>query len=79
MEKITGVMDIDECGHRQDFNVKILSFRQSGMVQTGFWNLSGVQLIRTQTELESYLYKSITEKTFTISLKIVCILLFNIN
>ncbi|XP_018315808.1 glutamate receptor ionotropic, kainate 2-like [Mycetomoellerius zeteki] len=68
--KITGFMNIDEYGRRQDFNVKIFNFRPSGMVQTGFWErLSGVNILRTQKEQDSYLYKSMEEKTFTISVK----------
>ncbi|KYN07195.1 Glutamate receptor, ionotropic kainate 2, partial [Cyphomyrmex costatus] len=71
MGKITGVMNIDEYGRRQDFNVKILNFRPSGIVQTGFWEPSTrINIIRTQKEQESYLYKSMEEKIFTISLKV---------
>ncbi|EGI59306.1 Glutamate receptor, ionotropic kainate 2 [Acromyrmex echinatior] len=68
MGKITGVMNIDEYGRRQDFNVKILNFRPSGIVQMGFWEpLTGVNVIRTEKEQDSYLYKSIEEKIFKIS------------
>lgn len=70
MGKITGTMKIDKNGHRHDFNIKILSFRQSGIIQTGFWNKTGVQLIRTQKELDLYVYKSISEKVFKISLRV---------
>ncbi|XP_071571021.1 glutamate receptor ionotropic, kainate 2 isoform X3 [Temnothorax nylanderi] len=70
MGKITGVMNIDECGRRQDFNVKIMNFRQSDVVQTGFWASGSVQLLRTEKERESELYKSIREKIFKISTKI---------
>lgn len=65
-------MNIDEYGRRQDFNVKILNFRQADVVETGFWNFSsGFQVMRTEKELENYLYKSIQEKQFKISIKIV--------
>ncbi|XP_018339843.1 PREDICTED: glutamate receptor ionotropic, kainate 2-like isoform X1 [Trachymyrmex septentrionalis] len=66
--KITGVMNIDEYGRRQDFNVKILNFQPSGTVKIGFWEpSSGVNVIRTEKEEDSYLYKSMEEKIFKIS------------
>ncbi|XP_018368899.1 PREDICTED: glutamate receptor ionotropic, kainate 2-like isoform X2 [Trachymyrmex cornetzi] len=68
MGKITGVINIDEYGRRQDFNVKILNFRPSGIAQIGFWEpLSGVNVQPTEKEQDSYLYKSMEEKIFRIS------------
>lgn len=69
MGKITGVMNIDEYGRRQNFNIKILNFQQSTSVVQGFWNSSGVQLKTTRKELESYLTESIHKKFFKISIK----------
>lgn len=71
MGKITGVMNIDEYGRRQDFNIKILSFRQADIIQTGSWNSTGFHPIQTEKEQENYLYKSMQEKQFKISIKIV--------
>lgn len=65
------MMNIDEYGRRQDFNIKILSYRQTDVVQSGYWDSDGVHLMRTEKELESYLYKSVKEKIFKISTKIV--------
>ncbi|KAL6255077.1 hypothetical protein P5V15_013411 [Pogonomyrmex californicus] len=70
MGKITGLMDIDEDGHRQDFNIKVLDFRQSGVVQTGLWNSNGLTFTMTEQEQESYLYKSIKDKIFKITTRI---------
>ncbi|KAL0124437.1 hypothetical protein PUN28_006343 [Cardiocondyla obscurior] len=69
MGKITGIMNIDEHGRRQDFKIKILNFQQSRIMQMGFWDSDGVHLIRTE-ELERYLYTSIKDKTFRISTKL---------
>ncbi|XP_029168161.1 glutamate receptor ionotropic, kainate 2-like [Nylanderia fulva] len=69
MGKITGSMNIDEYGHRREFNIQILDFRPN-IVQTAFWDINGLHLIRNEEELESYLYKSIQEKTFAISIKV---------
>ncbi|CAL1681831.1 unnamed protein product [Lasius platythorax] len=66
MGKITGIMNIDEYGRRRDFNIRILDFRPN-VVQTAFWDVNGLHLIRNEKELENYLYKSIQEKTFKIS------------
>ncbi|XP_072764014.1 glutamate receptor ionotropic, kainate 2 [Anoplolepis gracilipes] len=67
MGKITGVMNIDEYGRRRDFTIQILDFRPD-VIKTGFWDLKGgLQRIRTEKELESYLYKSIQDKIFKIS------------
>lgn len=66
MGKITGVMNIDEYGRRQDFNIQILDFRPD-VVKTGFWDLNGLHLVETEKEMETYLYKSIQDKIFKIS------------
>lgn len=73
MGKITGMMNFDEYGRRRNFNLRILDFRPPNFVQTGFWDADGLTLIRTEEELEGYLYKSIKEKNFIISTKVVCI------
>ncbi|XP_032663311.1 glutamate receptor ionotropic, kainate 2-like [Odontomachus brunneus] len=70
MGKITGTMSIDEYGRRRSFNVRVLDFRQSGIVETGFWDQDGLHFTRTEQELESYLYKSIQEKMFRISTRV---------
>lgn len=66
MGKITGAMNIDEYGRRQDFNIQILDFR-SEIMKTGFWDINGLHPIQTEKEMESYLYKSIQDKMFKIS------------
>ncbi|XP_011152744.1 glutamate receptor ionotropic, kainate 2 [Harpegnathos saltator] len=68
--KITGTMSIDEYGRRRNFNVRILDFRQPGIVETGFWDPDGLHFIRTEQELESYLNKSVQEKMFRISTRL---------
>ncbi|XP_018059496.1 PREDICTED: glutamate receptor ionotropic, kainate 2-like [Atta colombica] len=67
--KITGTINIDEYGRRQDFNIKILNFHPSAIIQMGFWEpSSGVNMIiRTEKEQEHYLYKSIEEKIFRVT------------
>ncbi|XP_018315810.1 glutamate receptor ionotropic, kainate 2-like [Mycetomoellerius zeteki] len=64
--KITGIMSIDEYGRRQDFNVKILNFRQSGMIQTGHWDFHGAK-IKEEVVLR---YRSLQQKIFKISVNI---------
>lgn len=66
MGKITGPMNIDEYGRRTNFNIQILNFRPEAK-KTGFWDLNGLQPIQTEKEIESYLFKSIKDKMFTIS------------
>jgi len=75
MGKITGVINIDEYGRRQDFNVTIFNFHPSDIVQMGFWEpSSGVNMfIQTEKEQEHYLYKSIEEKIFRVTVLKVCI------
>lgn len=73
MGKITGMMDFDKYGRRRNFNLRILDFRPPKFVQTSFWDADGLTLIRTEDELESYLYTSIKEKNFKITTRIVCI------
>ncbi|XP_011879931.1 PREDICTED: glutamate receptor ionotropic, kainate 2-like [Vollenhovia emeryi] len=68
--KITGVMNIDEYGRRQDFNLKILTFRQYDIIQSGFWDSDGVHLMRTEKELESYLFQTMKGRQFLISTKV---------
>ncbi|XP_018368900.1 PREDICTED: glutamate receptor ionotropic, kainate 2-like [Trachymyrmex cornetzi] len=65
--KITGIMYIDEYGRRRDFNVKILNFRQLGMIQTGYWNtFNGVKQIKKEEDI--YIYRRfMEEKIFKIS------------
>ncbi|EZA54693.1 glutamate receptor ionotropic, kainate 2 isoform X2 [Ooceraea biroi] len=73
MGKITGIMSIDEYGHRDNFKIYILNFRQPGNpTQIGFWmpNSGDVQLMQTKHEIESYLYKSIQDKHFKISTRV---------
>lgn len=76
MGKITGLMSIDEYGRRQDFNVKILDFRQKDFVQMGFWDSGGVHRLLTDKEQESYMYESIQDRTLRISTKIVRNIIF---
>jgi len=76
-------MSIDEYGRRRDFNIRLIDFRSPNPSQIGFWspNSGGVQLTQTEHELESYLYKSIKDKHFKISTRIVrdLILITNSN
>lgn len=64
-------MNFDENGRRRDFNIDILDFRQSKVMKTAYWNSDGVHRVHTEQELESYLYKSIQEKTFKITTRVV--------
>ena len=68
--KITGVMNFDEDG-RRDFTVHVLDVRQPNVTRTAYWNTAGVHRVYTEQELESYLYKSVQEKTFKITTKVV--------
>ncbi|XP_014473269.1 PREDICTED: glutamate receptor ionotropic, kainate 2-like [Dinoponera quadriceps] len=70
MGKITGAMSIDEYGRRRNFNIRILDFRQSGIVETGYWDQDGLHFTQTEKEHESYLFKSIQEKKFLISTRV---------
>lgn len=71
MGKITGTMSINEYGHRQNFKVKILNFRQSDIVQTAFWDSDQIYFVTTEKEQESSLIESAKKKTFKISTKVV--------
>lgn len=70
MGKITGVMNIDEYGRRRNFNITILDFRPD-MIPIGYWDFNGLHPIQTEKDRESYLYKSIQDKTFIISTRVV--------
>ncbi|KAL6428824.1 hypothetical protein ACFW04_007993 [Cataglyphis niger] len=69
MGKITGVMNIDEYGRRRNFNITILDFRPD-MIPIGYWDSNGLHPIQTEKDRESYLYKSIQDKTFIISTRV---------
>lgn len=77
--KITGPITLDENGHRQYFNIRIMDVRPGESVQTGYWDPDGLHSIDNEEERESYLYKSIELKKFKITTKVVCIFHFNIN
>lgn len=70
MGKITGVMNIDEYGRRRNFNITILDFRPD-MIPIGYWDPNGLHPIQTEKDRESYLYKSIQDKMFIISTRVV--------
>lgn len=76
MGKITGPMSIDEYGRRQIFDIQILDFQQPSIVETAYWNSDGLHFLKTEQELESYLYKNIQEKMFKISTRVVCNVIF---
>ncbi|XP_012061140.1 PREDICTED: glutamate receptor ionotropic, kainate 2-like [Atta cephalotes] len=67
--KITGLIYIDEYGRRRDFNVTILNFRQSSMIQTGYWDtFNGIHVKQIKKEKDIYIYRRfIEEKIFKIS------------
>ncbi|EGI59304.1 Glutamate receptor, ionotropic kainate 2, partial [Acromyrmex echinatior] len=67
--KITGIIYIDEYGRRRDFNVKILNFRQSSMIQTGYWDtFNGIHIKQMKKVKDIYIYgRFIEEKIFKIS------------
>ncbi|XP_018345205.1 PREDICTED: glutamate receptor ionotropic, kainate 2-like [Trachymyrmex septentrionalis] len=65
--KITGIMNIDEYGRRQHFNVKILNFQQSGVIQTGYWDFNGIHTTQIKEEKDIYLERFMEEKIFKIS------------
>ncbi|KAM0731072.1 Glutamate receptor ionotropic, kainate 2 [Formica fusca] len=70
MKKITGVINIDKYGRRRDFNITILDFRPD-VTAISYWDYSGLHPMQTEKERQSYLYKTIQEKTFLISTKVV--------
>lgn len=68
---MTGVMNIDKYGRRRTFNVTILDFRQN-IVETGFWEPQGrLNFTQTDKEFESFLVKSIQEKEFIVTTRVV--------
>lgn len=71
MGKITGIMNIDEYGRRQDFNITVLNFRQPNIAPMGFWASDTLHVIPSEKEIESYLYKSIQDKLFKVSTRVV--------
>lgn len=64
-------MAIDENGRRQYFNVRIMDVRPGDSVQIGYWDPDGIHAIGSEAERENYLYKSIEQKKFIISTKVV--------
>lgn len=70
MKKITGVINIDKYGRRRNFNITILDFRPD-VTAISYWDYSGLHPMQTEKERQSYLYKTIQEKTFLISTKVV--------
>ncbi|XP_012056216.1 PREDICTED: glutamate receptor ionotropic, kainate 2-like [Atta cephalotes] len=68
--KITGIMYIDEYGRRQHFNVKILNFQQSGIVQMSYWDFNGIHATQIKEEKDIDLHRFMEEKIFKISVKL---------
>ncbi|KYN21138.1 Glutamate receptor, ionotropic kainate 2 [Trachymyrmex cornetzi] len=66
--KITGIVHIDEYGRRQYFNIKILNFQQSGVIQMGYWDFDGIHVTQIKEEKDIYLQRFIEEKIFKISI-----------
>lgn len=64
-------MTIDESGRRNFFNIRIMDVRTGESVQTGYWDPDGLHSIDSEGERENYLYKSIEQKKFKISTKVV--------
>jgi len=64
-------MYIDEYGRRQHFNVKILNFQQSGIVQMSYWDFNGIHAIQIKEEKDIDLHRFMEEKIFKISVKLV--------
>lgn len=73
--KITGPITIDENGRRQFFKLKIIDVRPDENVEIGYWDPKGLHTADNEKERESYLYKSIEQKKFKISTKLVSNLL----
>jgi len=74
-------MYIDEYGRRRDFNVTILNFRQSSMIQTGYWDtFNGIHVKQIKKEKDIYIYRRfIEEKIFKISVHKVRNTILHIN
>lgn len=72
MGKITGMMEFDEFGRRRGFKVNIFDFRRPKPVKLASWTPeTRVNLKENKEELEMYLSKSIQEKLFRITTRIV--------
>lgn len=66
------MMDFDEFGRRRGFTIKIFDFRRPKPVELGSWSPeTKVSLKENKEELEIYLTKSIQEKLFIITTRIV--------
>ncbi|XP_011060752.1 PREDICTED: glutamate receptor ionotropic, kainate 2-like [Acromyrmex echinatior] len=68
--KITGNMCIDKYGRRQRFNVKILNFQQSDVIQMSYWDFNGIHATQIKEKKDIDLHKFMKEKIFKISIKI---------
>ena len=62
---------IDENGRRQSFQIQIMDVRPEKSVQTAYWLPDGLHSVDSEEGRESYLYKSIGQKKFKISTKLV--------
>ena len=69
--KITGPIVIDENGRRQSFQVQIMDVRPEDSVQTAYWLPDGLHSVDSEEGRDNYLYKSIEQKKFKISTKLV--------
>ncbi|XP_076630847.1 glutamate receptor ionotropic, kainate 2 isoform X2 [Colletes latitarsis] len=68
--KITGPITINENGHRDYFNIRIMDVRPGESVQIGYWDPNGIHRVDSEEERESYWYKSIEQKKFMITTKV---------